>query len=105
MNELQVDMETPSSSSQETASGETQEMGLMDKFRRAGFGSIGTMKGRIPVLEPYALLFVGIIASAYMTVRGAISRDSIGAILHGQSIMWIIFAVIAVVSAGAGFED
>ena len=80
-------------------------MTLMQKFRRGGLLSFGHMKGKYPILEPYVLLGIGVLASAFMTIRGIIDGDTWGDIFHGQSIMYIILAIVGVMMMFAGYMD
>lgn len=82
-----------------------QDVGIMEKFERSGMNSIVNTEGRFPAFEPYAFLAIGILVSLYMFIRGAIDKDSIGQILHSQSILWIILACLTIVSMFKGYQD
>lgn len=82
-----------------------QDVGIMKKFERSGMNSIVNTEGRFPAFEPYAFLAIGILVSLYMFIRGAIDKDSIGQILHSQSILWIILACLTIVSMFKGYQD
>ena len=89
---------------------ESKPQSLLSKMRKGGVLSFGHFDKRVPALEPYVYLAVGILVSIIVTFTkiGAVFKGEAtwGDMFHQQSIIWIVLAVFAILTfLGLGYKD